>query len=377
MFITIIVFIVILSLLVFVHELGHFVTARKAGVKVFEFGLGLPPRVVGLRRKADNPKKWEWIYGGKEVAEETVHTIYSLNLLPIGGFVKPKGEDEYIKDQDSLTTKPAGIRALVMSAGVIMNFLTAMVILAVAFALGFPSVITDETDLSRVKDRQVQVASVVAESPAAVAGIEPGDIILSLSGLTPTTVTEIQETVANTDQALSIEIQRGAEIINSEVTPQYYEETQGPALGVGLLEIGTVRYPIHEAIWKGVSGTVLITGRVLQVFGDIITGGFTAQELEEQIAGPVGIARMTGDFIDLGFVFVLQFAALLSINLAIINIMPFPALDGGRIVFIIIEKIRGKPVSQKVENIFHTVGFALLILLILVVTFNDISRIFG
>lgn len=375
MFFTIVIFLVILSFLVFVHELGHFITARRAGVKVYEFGLGLPPRAIGLRRNAINPKKWELV-GSKQKAEETGNTIYSLNWLPIGGFVKPKGEDEYLKDEDSLTTKPAGVRALVMSAGVLMNFLTAMVILTITFMVGFPSLITPETDLSRIHDRQVKIAEILDESPAALSGFESGDIISKINSLEPETVEQVQNIISSSNgEAVEVTLLRDDEVITTQVTPEYVEEAEMLALGVSLYEIGVERYALHEAVWQGVKGTVIITGKILQVLGDIITGGFTAQELEEQIAGPVGIARMTGDFIDLGIVALLQFAALLSINLAIINILPFPALDGGRILFIIIEKIRGKPVSQKIENIFHSLGFALLILLILLVTYNDIAKL--
>ena len=154
----------------------------------------------------------------------------------------------------------------------------------------------------------------------------------------------------------------------------YLEATDNIALGVGLVEIGTIRYSFHQAIWKGVSGTATVTVEIFKVIGRLIGTAFSGGEIKEQISGPVGIAVLTGQFIDLGFVYVLQFAALLSINLGIINILPFPALDGGRILFIIIEKVRGRPVSKKIESIVHTTGFALLILLIIFVTYKDISR---
>jgi regulator of sigma E protease len=374
MFLTIITFVIVLGFLVFVHELGHFITARKTGTKAEEFGMGLPPRIFGLRRRADNPKKWEWV-GPKTKAEETKHTIYSLNWLPIGGFLKIKGENDDEIGSDSFSVKSAGQRSLMLGAGVIMNFIFAAVILSIAFMVGFPSVLDNEVDLAKVKNRQVQIASILPDSPADQAAIQAGDIILGLDELVPEEIDQVQSFVSSHEnQPISVQLRRGREVVSVSVTPEYIEETEKPALGVGLLEIGTVRYPIHEAIWRGVSGTVTVTIEIFKVIGRLIGTAFAGGEVEEQIAGPVGIAVLTGQFIDLGLVYVLQFAALLSINLAIINILPFPALDGGRILFIVIEKLRGRPVSKKIESIVHTTGFALLILLIIFVTYKDISQ---
>lgn len=374
MFISIITFVIVLGFLVFVHELGHFIAAIKTGTKAEEFGLGLPPRIFGWRRNAENRKKWEWV-GPKVKSEETKHTIYSFNWLPIGGFLKIKGENEDTDGDDSLNTKSMGQRALVMSAGVIMNFIAAIVILTIAFNIGFPSIIDEDTDLSRVSDRYVQIGSVIEDSPAAQAELQLDDVLLTLDGVQPVTIDDVQGIVrAKANQPIEVAVLRGDETLTTNITPVFLEETQAPAIGVGLLEVGTVSYPIHEALWRGISGTGFVTVEIFKVIGRLISGAFTAAEVKDQIAGPVGIAVLTGQFVEMGFVFVLQFAALLSINLAIINILPFPALDGGRLLFIIIEKVRGRPVSRKIENTIHTVGFVILIGLIIYVTAYDFSR---
>lgn len=374
MLLTIITFVIILGFLVFVHELGHFIVARKTGTKAEEFGMGLPPRIIGVRRRADNPKKWQWV-GPKTKAEESTHTIFSLNWLPIGGFLRIKGENEDEIGTDSFSAKSAGQRSFMLSAGVVMNFIFAVIILSIAFMIGFPSAIDENTDLSKVKNRQVQIVSILPDSPADQAAIQSGDILLKLDNLIPETIDQVQEHVRTREnQAISVEVSRGSEVIRLMITPAYLEQTDNLALGVGLVETATISYPVHQAIWRGVTGTVAVTIEIFKVIGRLIGTAFSGGEIKEQIAGPVGIAVLTGQFIDLGFVFVLQFAALLSINLGIINILPFPALDGGRILFIIIEKVRGRPVSKKIESIVHTTGFALLILLIVFVTYKDISR---
>jgi len=374
MLIQIITFLVVLTFLVFIHELGHFYTARKTGTKVEEFGLGLPPRIFGYRKNPET-NKWEWVKGSKIKSEDTVNTIFSMNWLPIGGFVKIKGENEDVVGEDSFAAKSVGRRALMLSAGVIMNFLAAMALLAIAFNIGFPSIIEEDTNLSRVSDRYVQIGSVLENSPAAQANLQLDDELVSLDGVKPITIDEVQDIVSNKEsQAIEVVVKRGDETVTADISPIYLEETQTAALGVGLLEVGTISYPIHEAIWRGVSGTGFVTVEIFKVIGRLISGAFTSAEVKDQIAGPVGIAVLTGEFVEMGFVFVLQFAALLSINLAIINILPFPALDGGRLLFVLIERVRRRPVSRKIENMIHTVGFVILIGLIIYVTAYDFSR---
>jgi len=374
MFLTIITFVIVLGFLVFVHELGHFIVARKTGTKAEEFGMGLPPRIIGIRRRADNPKKWQWV-GPKVKAEETANTIYSLNWVPVGGFLKIKGENEDEIGSDSFSAKSAGRRSLMLAAGVIMNFIFAAILFSAAFMVGLPSAIENNTDLSKVENRQVQIASVLPNSPAEQAGIQAGDIILNLDKLVPEEIDQIQNFVSSHEnKEISLKIRRVVDTLSINITPTYIKDANKPALGVGLVEIGTIHYSLPEAIWRGIKSTINVTVEIAKVIGGLISSIFKGTSTGQQIAGPVGIAVLTGQFVKLGLAYVLQFAALLSINLGIINILPFPALDGGRILFIIIEKFRGKAVSKKIENIIHTVGFALLILLIVFITYKDISR---
>lgn len=377
MLITIITFIIILSALVFVHELGHFWTARKAGVKVDEFGIGIPPRIIGIRKTNTPGKKWELV-SAKEEAEKTTHTIYSLNWLPIGGFVKIKGENGEDEGPDSFVSKSAGKRSFILSAGVIMNVLFTIVLLSAVFLIGFPTTINENSDLSRIRDPHLQIVSVIESSPAHEAGMQPGETIRAIDNTPITTVDEIQKYISDhKSQTINVTLEHEGQERTLTVTPYQIPDQQIYGFGIGLVEVGTIRFPLHIAVWKGIQGTYNLTAEIFRVLGQIFADLYAHGKVEQQLAGPVGIAVLTGEVVDLGFVHVLQFAALLSINLAIINILPFPALDGGRILFVIIEKFRGRAVSRKIENVIHTVGFFILIGLIILVTISDISHFGG
>lgn len=377
MFITIISFVVILTILVFIHELGHFWTARRAGVKVEEFGLGIPPRMVGYRKGKDGKKEFVW--GNKEIAETETETLYSLNWLPFGGFVKLKGEDGDDTDApDALASKRARTRALVLSAGVIMNFLFAMILLMGVFAHGFETVIDDSIDPAFISNKKLQVATVLVDSPAASAGLVPGDTIATIDGQSFANAEEIRSYLSsNTNEAVTIVGSHDdGSAISETVTPAHIEQIDQPGIGFAIVETGTVKYPWYRAFDKGISSAFYMTKEILKAFGGIIGSLITTGHVTQQLSGPVGIAVMTGDVIERGFADVLQFAAILSLNLAIINILPFPALDGGRLLFIAIEKTRGRAMSQKIESTIHAIGFILLIALIIVITFKDIRNFF-
>lgn len=382
MLLTIIAFLAVLTALVFVHELGHFWVARKAGVLVKEFSLGLPPRAVGLRKRLDydpkkkGSKKWEWVKGGAKEGEDAVNknTIYSLSWLPIGGFVRMKGEDDTETGPDSFSEVSPGKRAAILVAGVTMNMLFAVILLGITFGVGFPTILETEEQRAQAQDIQLAVLSVLPDSPAGEAGIKPGDEITSLNGQHFDRIEALQAyTQGQEGVEQVVSIMRGTEQVEVTVVPSVLEQTESVALGVSLAETGIVKYSPPEALWRGAQATVFMTRDIAQALGGIVKKIVSTGRVEEQIAGPVGIAVLTGQAVDLGFVAVLQFAALLSINLAIINIMPFPALDGGQLVFVIIEKLRRKPVSRKVMQYTNTVGFSLLMLLILLITFKDIG----
>lgn len=379
---TIILFIVILGIIVFVHELGHFYAARKMGMGVEEFGFGFPPRIIGVQKK-DSSKKgisnWKIIKGSKGNDGLTKsNTVYSLNWIPIGGFVKIKGEQGDKKgENDSFSNKKIWQRAIVLSAGVFMNFVLAVVIISIGFMLGLPSILDSELPANAdIKDKKIQILEVKEGSPAENNNLKMGDFILSYDGETISSIDDFQRlTREKLNKEISLIVIRGNEEIEIKVVPEDLEGEGEGAIGVWLVESGLVSYPWHFSIWMGAKTTVLVTWEIIKAIFDMLKGLITSQESRiGEVAGPVGIAALTGQVAQLGYIYVLQFIALLSINLGILNFIPFPALDGGRVLFLIIEKIKGSPINQKIENIIHTTGFFILISLVLVVTIKDISR---
>ena len=398
---------------VLVHEFGHFITAKWAGIRVEEFVIGFPPRLVGFRKRDSGG--WEVIwFGGKSNAEDTYvsqkqplytnasgivsaipeaikedgtannryaethtsdHTIYSINFLPIGGFVRMPGENGDINDPDgnydpqSFAAKSAGKRIIVLIAGVTMNIILAMVLFTIAYGTGepkFPAVI----------------GKVVPGSPAAVAGLQPGDTLVSVNGHPVQLFTDVQSIVTNaiaadnnhhTTVPVMIEVQHAGEkqtvstTINVRVHPP---QGQGP---MGVEEkIVFVSSPLWQAPFKGIQHTITVTGDFINQIAQMIAGA-----VKPQLAGPVGIVKITGEVAasvpDLGWWPILSLTAILSLNLAIINILPFPALDGGRILLILIELLRGgKRLKPEREGIINFIGMAILLTLMVIITVNDV-----
>lgn len=361
MFIAVISFVAILGTLILVHEFGHFIMAKRAKARVEEFGIGFPPRVFGV-------KKGE--------------TIYSINMLPIGGFVKIFGEDgDGRKDPKSFGSKSIATRSLIIAAGVIMNFLMAAVLLSLGHMVGLPQVVEEGESEVRMKNVTVRVADVAKGSPAADAHFSIGDIIYSMRA-TNEEMADIKSVVGIQDfinrylgDKITIAFMRGEEIIEAEIVPRINPpEGEGP-IGFSMIKIGHVSYPIYLAPLKGIESTALVTWGTLKGFTGIVADFISRGEFKGDLAGPIGIAAITGQVQKMGFVFLLQFVALISINLAVINVLPFPALDGGRLLFLAIEKIKGSPVKQKYEKLAHTMGFAVLIALMILVTFRDIVNL--
>ncbi len=364
---TLLVFIIILGVLVFVHELGHFVVARMNGIKAEEFGFGFPPRALGVV-KNDKSGKWEFVRGNKEIVSN--NTIYSLNWFPIGGFVKIKGEDgEDRKDSSSFASKSAWARIQVLSAGVLMNLLFAWILLSMTFMLGTFQDVTGEN----VPGAKILIQGIEDNSPAQKMGLQIGDVLLRGDGVNFSSVENVQTYVKeNKGKEIMFFIQRSGKEIQLKGIPREQLENGQGALGIAALgEVVTVKFPFFESLEKGLIeiGTIIIL--MLEVLRKIFSGN----QAGLTVTGIVGIASYTGQIIPLGFSFMLRFAAILSVNLAIVNALPFPALDGGRILFVLIEKIKGSPVSQKIEQLSHTIGFFALITLMIVVTYFDLIRI--
>lgn len=332
-----------LALLIFVHELGHFLTAKALGMKVEEFGFGFPPRVFG-----------------KKIGE----TIYSVNALPFGGFVRLEGED---KPAGGFNDEPAWKKSIVVVAGVAMNMILAWIFLSLVFMSGVP--------------RHLVVSDVVEGSPAASAGIKTGDVIKSVSSgdlyLTdPILADDFSRFVKSNIIAVNMVIERGDEEIRTELSPRANPpEGQGP-LGVGITEMGFDAQPFFGSLVSGFSAAWETIKLVFEGLLSFFVQIFTAPGAIQNVAGPVGIVFIAAQATSLGFAYLIQLLALISINLAVLNLLPFPALDGGRFLFVLIEKIAGRPVSRRAQGWLNGAGFLVLVLLMVFITIKDIYRFF-
>lgn len=355
----------ILNVLIFIHELGHFLAAKRLGVLVEEFGIGFPPRLFS-----------------KKLGE----TIYSINLLPIGGFVRLYGENQNIGSQTQdlelekrafYSQKPFQ-KTVILLAGVMMNFLLGFMLIWFLFMHGNEVLISSNSDLPKA-DRRVVVLSVNKDSPAELAGILAGDKIRLIQTPKETvTITEIHQVVdiarRNSGSELTILIIRGQQEKLVKVIPRTHPpEGQGP-LGISLGEVGFVKYGVLksfiEAVKTSISTSMYIFSAAVQFLEQIILGGGIAG-----VVGPVGIVQFASSAVQTGLNATLNFVALISLNLAVFNILPIPALDGGRILFVLWEKFFRKPISPKIETYIHTAGFIFLVSLIAVITFFDIKKL--
>lgn len=363
---TVVLFLIILAVLILVHEFGHFIIAKKSGIRVDEFGLGFPPKAVGWRPE-----------GGE--------TEYTLNWIPFGGFVRIFGEDYTEEDahdsERSFINKPKWIQAAVLSGGVLFNVIFAWILFSIGFMSGMPTAIQDAAT-DTVKDPRVMVTQVVEDGPAAEAGVMAGDVLVGLEN--DETISEqdlsierIQDFIdAHAEEAVVVHIRRGDQRQEISLTPESGVLGDSPAIGIAMSRVGTLQLPPHKALWHGLLFTAERTRDVAVGITQFLYRAVTGTADYGQVAGPVGIASLVGEATALGFVHLLSFTAFISLNLAVLNLIPFPALDGGRLLFVLIEKIKGSPIKPKVANILNTIGFALLILLMIVITYNDILRIF-
>lgn len=329
---TLIYAVIIFCMLIFVHELGHFVTAKLCGIKVNEFSIGMGPAFL-KKQKGE--------------------TLYSLRVLPIGGFCAMEGEDEDSDDERAFNNQPAWQRAIVLAAGSLMNLLTAIVLMIIiAFYVGQATTTID----------------VVNEgSPAYEAGIMAGDEVIGIDGSKINEWTDLQTIVGeNKGEPVTFTLIRDGMEIETTVTPQY-DEDAGRSL------VGVTPVKVHKgiaSIGAGISNTWDMTVMMYELIGQLITGDVSAKEL----SGPVGIVYVVNDSAKMGVIYVVYLAALLSLNLAVMNLLPFPALDGGRLVFLLIRKITGKRVTDEMEGKVHFIGIMLLMVLMVYVTWNDIIR---
>lgn len=365
----ILLFIVILVVLILVHEFGHFIIAKKFGIRVDEFGVGFPPKLFGKK------------YG---------ETEYTINLLPFGGFVKIFGETpdgESISGPDSarsLVNKPKWVQALVMFGGVGFNILAAWLLFSVIFAIGMPTAVSPE-DIGQVSNPALTIIEVLPGTPAYTAGLKAGDKLIAIEsgGFSVSEITsdQISEFISSRGgKEITVLYMRGSVEGKASVVPEegiVKDELDRAAIGISMGIVGIVKVPPHKALYQGGKLTIEMLGAVTVAIVGFLASALTFGADFSQVAGPVGIVGFVGDAAALGLIPLLLFTAFISLNLAVINLLPLPALDGGRLLFLLVETIKGSPIKPSIVNALNVIGFMLLILLMLVVTYNDIVKIFA
>jgi regulator of sigma E protease len=356
-----------LAVLIFVHELGHFLVAKKSGIRVDEFAIGFPPKIFG------------WTRG---------ETKYVLNLIPFGGYVKIFGEnpdDESIKGADSarsFVNAKKWKQVCVLLAGIVFNIIFAWLLISGSFMFGslVPIGADAGNDYAKyVTDSRVILTGVIPNSPAEKAGLTQGDRLLSINTVTgaelnTNKIRELVETDA--DNKIQVSYERGGEVQNIEVTAELNTADNRKVLGIYMENVGVVKLNPALALWEGGKLTLVTVRDVAVGLGKFIGLAVRGQGDFSQISGPVGIVSLVGDAANFGLAYFLGFVAFISLNLAVINLIPFPALDGGRVLFVIIEAITRRPIKPKVANTLNSIGFILLILLMLIITYRDIMKFF-
>lgn len=362
------IFIVILLGLILVHEFGHFSVAKVFGIRVEEFGIGFPPKLFGI-------KKGE--------------TEYTVNALPFGGFVRIFGEDQHsaaLSPADanrSFVAQPKLVQVAVLVAGVGMNIITAWILLTVGYGIGLPADSSSYPQYA-ISDSHVTVITVAPQSPAEGAGILAGEQFVRIQAQTGSFLEsdaladDVRHFIAqHGGEALTITLSRGGAERTVVATPAEGLIPEGRALGVVLEDVGILRLPAHLALVEGGKLTLSLTKETVVGLANFFATLVRGNADFASVAGPVGIVGVVDEASQFGTAALIMLAAIISINLAIINLIPFPALDGGRVVMVGVEAITGRPISRSFFAWTSGVGFGLLILLMIVITYHDILRLFA
>lgn len=366
---SILIFVIILLVLVVSHEFGHFIVAKINKIRVDEFSFGFPPKLFG-----------------KKIGE----TTYNFNLLPLGGYVKIYGEnpdEESMNGADkdrSFVNKPRYVQAMVLLAGVVMNFLVAWLLFSVGFMSGLPTSLSAVPNGAIVEDQALTITSVMKNSPSEKSGIKTGDKIIMLETNDDSTLllsselgaTNVQDFIKrNGGEEIKVSLVRASELVQVLVQPEINQDSNIPMIGISMDMIGKLKLPVHKAIWEGLKLSCDVFVGTVVGFYNLIHDALIGQGSMANLTGPIGIVGVVGDAREFGFVYLLSFTALISINLAVINLVPFPALDGGRLLFLLIEKIKGSRIKPKIANWANAIGFSLLMILMAVITYHDIVKL--
>jgi regulator of sigma E protease len=375
---TIFIFIVVLGLLVFIHELGHFVAAKRSGVRVDEFGFGFPPKLFG-----------------KKIGE----TLYSINLIPLGGFVRIKGVGEDVDAQTAVTGLPPATpdadsfdaqsfprKLLILFAGIGMNLVLAVIIFAVIFTSGFEFGAQSAPAGGTVTAARLLVQGTIAGSPADTAGVEPGDVILSVNRASIADVAQLKTVLQPlADQTVPLTIERAGQTQELTITPAYLQtvptlpsnsDQPSVSIGVSTVDLVTKNFPWYEGVWVAITHTAGFLLMIALFLFDMVKGLFMNTAVDTSgVQGPIGLATTLGSIASLGFKPLLYAAGAISVNLAFFNLLPIPLLDGGRIFFVMLERLRGKPLNRNVEALIYNIAFLLLIGMVILVSVRDVRNL--
>jgi len=337
--ITFVVSVLVFGLLIFIHEFGHFLVAKRVGIKVLEFALGMGPKLFGFQKG---------------------ETLYSLRLFPIGGFVRMAGmEPQDLDDERGFNKKSVWQRMAVISAGPAMNLVLAVFLFASIFAfIGLPR-------------PEPIIGEVIPGHPAAAAGLQPGDRILAINGEKVGSWAEMVALIQkHPGQPLTLEVQRGQERLKIKLVAESRRTDDGRELGfIGIGQALGRQNPL-EALKNGLLQTIGIVFFWFKALALMIS-----RKMAPDFAGPIGITQMIGEATRSGLTNLLSLAGALSANLGLINLLPIPALDGSRLLFLLLEAVRGKPIDPARENFIHLIGFAVLIFLAIVIAYQDLLRL--
>jgi regulator of sigma E protease len=361
---TVILFLIILAVLVFVHELGHFLAAKYFGIRVDEFAIGFPPTIYSFKHG---------------------ETKYSLNIIPFGGYVKIFGENP---DEDSM----AGVdssrslvnaakwkQTVVLLAGIFTNLIFAWILISISFNIGLLTSIDDQYK-NEAKNVSAMIFSVEKNSPADLAGIKTNDEILEIQSeraqVENPGLSDIQNVITGSNKIISIEYKRGSATGTISMTAVSGLVGGRKAIGISMGLVGTVQFSFPQSLWQGAKLLCLETENIAVGIYHFILNAIQGNESAfSEIAGPVGIASMVGQARSIGISYLFGFIALISINLAVLNLVPFPAFDGGRVFVLIIEAVIRRKIKPAIVNWINLIGFALIILLMLFITYKDILRL--